>query len=150
MPMNADLILGFRFGVYFFADGNENQLDIRFQKVSGISAELQLDTYAEGGRNLYTHRLPQSLVYNNLVLERGMLVGSPLNEDFSTTMTSFKFRPCKLLVSLLNEEGKAIMGWMFIKAFPVKWSSSTLNAAEPSLLIETIEVAYARMQQLRG
>ena len=40
--LRDDLILGFRFGVFFFAGGViPNPLDIRFQKVSGLSAEVK-------------------------------------------------------------------------------------------------------------
>jgi hypothetical protein len=31
----------------------------------------------------------------------------------------------------------------------VKWSTSDLNATEPSLVIDTMELAYQRMQILR-
>jgi len=41
----ADLILGFRFGVSFFVGGVlPNPLDIRFAKVSGLSAEVKTTT----------------------------------------------------------------------------------------------------------
>ncbi len=74
----SDLILGFRFGVFFFTGGVlPNMLDIRFAKVSGLSAEVKTIEVTEGGQSLYTHRLPERVSYGNLVLERGMVVGSP-------------------------------------------------------------------------
>jgi hypothetical protein len=35
-----------------------------------------------------------------------------------------------------------------MKAYPVKWSTSDLTA-EPALVIDTLELAYTRMQILR-
>jgi len=148
--MELSNILGFRFGVFFFAGGVvPNPLDIRFQKVSGLSAEVKTTTVEEGGQNLYTHRLPERIDYQNLVLERGMVVGSPLNVEFNVVMTLFKFCPSNVLVTLFDENKDPVSGWLFIKAYPVKWSTSDLDAKENSILIDTLELAYTRMQILR-
>jgi hypothetical protein len=53
-----------------------NPLDIRFHRVSGLGATIETDPLGEGGQNLYTHRLPRRVSYANLVLERGMVLGS--------------------------------------------------------------------------
>jgi phage tail-like protein len=148
--MELSNILGFRFGVFFFAGGLiPNPLDIRFQRVSGLSAEVRTTTVTEGGQNLYTHRLPDRIDYQNLVLERGMVVGSPLNVEFNVVMSLFEFHPSNVIVTLFDEEKKPVSGWLFIKAYPVKWSTSDLDAKENSILIDTLELAYTRMQILR-
>jgi phage tail-like protein len=144
----SEPILGMRFGVLFMAAGVvPNPLDIRFQKVSGLSAEVATESISEGGQNLYTQRLPQGIRYQNLVLERGMVVGSPLNIEFNVAMSLFKFAASNVLVTLLGEERTPLAAWLFFKAYPVKWSTSDL-AAEPSLVIDTMELAYTRMQRL--
>lgn len=146
----TDLLLGFRFGVFFFAAGVvPNPLDIRFQKVSGLSADLSLETLQEGGENLYTHRLPDRVGYGNLVLERGMVVGSPLNIEFNVALSVFEFLPSNVIVTLFNEDSVPVSAWLFIRAFPVKWSTSDLDASTESVVIDTLELAYARMQALR-
>lgn len=148
--MYDDLILGFRFGVFFFAGGViPNPLDIRFQKVSGLSAEVTTEDVVEGGQNLYTQRLPKRINYTNLILERGMVVGSPLNIEFNTTLSLFKFAPSNVMVTLFSEDKIPLGAWLFIKAFPVKWSTSDLNAEDEGLVIDTMELAYSRMQILR-
>ena len=148
--ISNDPIAGFRFGVFFFAGGViPNPLDIRFQKVSGLSAEVETESLSEGGQNLYTQKLPTGINYGNLVLERGMVVGSPLNLEFNATMSTFKFVTSNVLVTLFSENKVPLAGWLFMKAYPVKWSTSDLNAAEPDLVIDTMELAYARMQIMR-
>jgi phage tail-like protein len=145
----SDPIIGMRFGVLFFAGGVlPNPLDIRFQKVSGLSAEVETESVAEGGQNLYTQKLPKSVRYNNLVLERGMVIGSPLNLEFNAAMSLFKFATSNVLVTLLGESKAPLAAWLFMKAYPVKWSTSDLTA-EPALVIDTLELAYTRMQILR-
>jgi phage tail-like protein len=145
----SDPIIGMRFGVFFFAGGIiPNPLDIRFQKVSGLSAEVETESVREGGQNLYTQRLPVGVKYNNLVLERGMVVGSPLNLEFNAAMSLFKFAASNVLVTLLSEKKAPLAAWLFMKAYPVKWSTSDLDA-EPRLVIDTMELAYTRMQIVR-
>lgn len=148
--MNDDLILGFRFGVFFFAGGViPNPMDIRFQKVSGLSAEVKTQGLVEGGQNLYTHRLPTRVDYNNLILERGMVIGSLLNLEFNEVLSLFKFRPSNVMVTLFGDDMKPLAAWLFLKAFPVKWSTTKLDAEDEGLVIDTMELAYSRMQILR-
>jgi phage tail-like protein len=142
--------LGFRFGVFFFAGGIvPNPLDILFQRVSGLTATVSTTTVEEGGQNLYTQRLPEKIQYDNLVLERGVVVGSPLVTEFNVAMSLFKFSPSNVLVTLLNEAGIPISAWLFLKAYPVRWSVSDLDATANSVVIETMELAYQRMQAMR-
>jgi phage tail-like protein len=145
-----ELILGFRFGVYFFAGGAvANPVDVRFQKVSGLSAEVETAPLVEGGQNLYAHRLPRRMTYGNLVLERGMVVGSPLALEFEATMSLFQFAPSNVLVTLFHENEAPLAGWLFVKAYPVKWATSGLDAHEGNLVIDTLELSYTRMQIVR-
>lgn len=145
----SEPIIGMRFGVLFLAGGViPNPLDIRFQKVSGLSVEVETEPVSEGGQNLYTQKLPKGVKYNNLVLERGMVIGSPLNLEFNATMSLFKFSTSNVLVTLLGESKVPLAAWLFMKAYPVKWATSDLNA-EPALVIDTMELAYTRMQILR-
>lgn len=145
-----DLILGFRFGVFFFAGGViPNPLDIRFQKVSGLSAQIKTTQLREGGQNFFTHQFPEKVEHGNLVLERGMVVGSPLNVEFNAALSLFKFAPSNVLVTLFNEAKIPVAGWLLMNAFPVKWAVSGLDATGKSVVIETMELAYTRMQIMR-
>ena len=145
-----EILLNFRFGVVFMMGGIiPNPLDIRFQKVRGLSVNIKTAPVQSGGNNLYTQLLPVKADHGNLVLERGMIVGSPLNIEFNSAMSMFNFVPSTVFVLLFNEDTIPVAAWMFIKAYPVKWSTSDLNATEKGLMIDTMELAYARMQILR-
>ena len=152
-PYQADRnepLLGFRFSVFFFINGDKpNSVDIRFSKVSGISARIDTQPLNEGGQNLFSHRLPTRAQYDNLVLERSMTIDSKLAEEFDNTMSLFKFNPSNVLVTLLDETGSPLNGWLFSTAYPVKWAFSDLNAEQNHVVIETMEVAYQRMEPVR-
>jgi phage tail-like protein len=142
--------LGFRFGVFFFVGGvAPNPLDFRFKKVSGIGSTVATRTINEGGQNLYSQKLPERVQYENLVLERGLAVGSPLVIEFNAAMSLFKFAPSNVLVSLLDASGAPLSSWLFMNAYPVKWTVSNLDADSNTVVIETMELAYQRMQAIR-
>ena len=139
-----------RFAVLFMAGGVlPNPLDLRFRKVSGLSMTVETENVVEGGQNLYTQQLPQRVSHGNLVLERGMVVGSPLNLEFNASLSTFKFTTSNVLITLLGESKLPLAAWLFMKAWPVKWATSDLDAEQPGLVIDTMELAYARMQVLR-
>jgi phage tail-like protein len=150
LTLTRELYLGFRFGVFFFAGGLiPNPLDIRFQRVKGLSAAVKTTQVTEGGQNLYTQKLPVGVEYGNLILERGMVVGSPLNIELNATLTLFKFATSNVLVTLFDESAVPVSAWLFMKTYPVRWATSDLDATDKGLVIDTIELAYARMQILR-
>ena len=103
----------------------------------------------EGGQNVFSHHLPNRIQHDNLVLERGLVVGSPLVIEFNVAMSLFKFAPSNVLVTLLSEESIPLAGWLCLKAYPVKWSVSDLDAESNQVVIETMELAYQRLQVLR-
>jgi phage tail-like protein len=146
----ATPILGMRFAVLFMAGGVvPNPLDLRFAKVSGLSMEVETQPIVEGGQNLYTQQLPRRLSHGNLVLERGMVMGSPLGAEFNATFSSFRFVTSNVLVTLLSEDALPLAAWLFMKAYPLKWSTSDLDAGQPGLVIDTLELAYGRRQVLQ-
>jgi len=150
LPFVGNPPLGFRFGVLFFAGGAiPNPLDILFQKVSGLGSTVETAELGEGGQNLYSQSLPKKIKYENLVLQRGLVVGSPLVIEFNLTMSLFKFSPSNVLVTLLDNTRIPIAGWLFMKAYPVKWSVSDLDADANSVVIENMELSYQRMQVMR-
>ena len=149
MPV-SDLPLSFRFGVFFFVGGLiPNPIDIRFQRVSGLGATVSLKTHAEGGQNLYAHRFPEAIGYQNLVLERSAALISPLDIEFNIALSLFKFAASNTLVTLFNDDGVPTAAWMFLNTYPVRWATSDLDAKQNGIVIDTMELAYTRMQILR-
>lgn len=156
--------VGYYFAVSFFApvrafddlasevqkafDAQNKAIDIRFQKVSGFRISMSPQTIEEGGQNLFVHRLPQRYTYENLILERGLALNSELSQKFLDAMTTYKFKPETVLVSLLDEKDNPVMSWAFFDAWPVSWQSSDLDANANALVIETLELAYTRFQRM--
>ena len=141
--------VGFHFRVSFELPGIAGDAsDSRFQEVSGISAEINVEEIKEGGENRFVHRIPVRAKYSNLVLKRGMLTNSKLISWFRDAVENFNFTPTTVTVKLLNENHEPISSWTFVEAWPVKWSVSNFNAGESQLVIDTIELSYKNYRSI--
>lgn len=133
--------VGFHFLVE--VEGIGDEVDKRFQEVSGLNVSVNTEDYAEGGENHFVHKLPKGTSYDNLVLKRGVFKKSGKIANWcNRTIESLKIEPKNILVSLLNEDHQILISWNVIHAYPVKWSFSGLNAESNDLLIENIEFTY--------
>ena len=121
---------------------SQNKHDIRFQTVSGLSVEYDLEEYKEGGENRFVHKLPGRTKYADLVLKRGMLTDSEVIQWCLKAFRDREFKPADLNVILLNEKGEPLRTWKVAHAIPKKWLVSDLNANENALVIETLELSY--------
>ncbi len=122
--------------------------DVRFQEVTGLSAEVSTEELREGGLNEYAHRLPTGAKYGNLVLKRGFLSSSQVAKWFRKAVESFEFEPRDVTVTLLNEEHEPLAAWSFLRAYPVKWSISDFKAQENALAVESMELAYRSFRRV--
>ena len=140
--------VGFFFTVDFGFQGDD---EAAFQEVGGLTVEITTEEYREGGLNHYSHRLPTGVKFGNLVLKRGMFKDSKTVNWCKNAIDNFTFEPRDITVSLLDFEGqdkaKPLVQWAFQKAYPVKWVISDLKSQDGTLVIETLELAYARFER---
>jgi phage tail-like protein len=76
------------------------------------------------------------------------VVRSRLKDELSAALTTFKFSLSNVIVTLYDAAKKPQAAWMFQNAYPVKWSTSDLDASDGKVMIETMELAYTRMQAM--
>ena len=137
---------GFYYKVEFSVSKEKN--DVRFQSVSGLTVEYDMEEYKEGGENRFTHKLPGRTKYPDLVLRRGMLTGPTVLSGSSVIkwfLEAFRdrvFTAGDVNVILMNEKSEELRTWKVAHAVPKKWVVSDFNANESSLVIETLELSY--------
>lgn len=132
--------LGFYYSVVFSISPNRN--DVRFQSVSGLSVDYEMEEYKEGGENRFVHKLPVRTKYTNLTLKRGLLLDSVVTQWCMAAFTLRKFIPADLVIILMNENGVPLRTWNVVHAIPVKWQISDLNADKNEIVLETLELSY--------
>lgn len=143
--------VAFRFKVKFEGLKDEVAEDIYFQSVSGLSVDIEMEEFGEGGENRFKHKLPVRTKFPNLVLKRGLLKSSGLIKWCEKAFEDFEFTPLNLTVSLYSDEGqsddeksesKPMITWKITHALPVKWAIDDLNSAESKIVLETLELSY--------
>jgi phage tail-like protein len=131
---------GFYYKVEFSISKDKN--DARFQTVSGLSVEYDMEEYKEGGENRFTHKLPVRTKYADMVLKRGMVTDSAVIAWCLDAFSARTFVPADVNVILMNEKGQPLRTWKVAHAIPKKWLVSDLNANDSAIVIETMELSY--------
>ncbi len=134
--------VGFHFAVTFQILQNPVGNDARFQEVSGLDVEMEMETFTEGGQNRFSWQLPKRTRYSDLVLKRGLFMGSGIVLWCQNAFENFVFEPANITIALLNDQHLPIQAWYVVNAIPKKWSISSFNAEESALVIETFTLSY--------
>ncbi|WP_083942882.1 phage tail protein [Sphingomonas soli] len=146
----------FSFTVAVAGSGTALQLlsgtDASFQEVSGVEAQIEIETVKEGGENRYDHHLPGATKSPNLVLKRGYVtapsflsewaaqtVGSTLNEPILTQT---------IVVMLIGANRIPLVAWSFDRAWPVRWVTGPFDSLKNQYLTEVLEFSYATVTRM--
>ena len=120
----------------------------RFQEVSGIDATTDVIEYREGGDFPGTRKLPGLTKHSNLVLKRGYTDDAQLWKWYEDVMTGRTEKIRKnMSVIQLDMTGQEKFRWNLFQAFPVKYTGPAFNAKGNDLSIETLEIAYQRVER---
>jgi len=146
MADNFYQTVNFHFKVEFTL--NEEDVDIRFQSVSGLDVTMDTEQVKEGGENRFEHVLPVRRKCSPLILKRGLLKpsGSGLTRWLQKAFDEEEVDPIDtVVIKLLNEEHKPLMLWTINNVWPRSWKMGELNAEQGAVLIETLELNYNRL-----
>ena len=77
-----------------------------FTQVTGISAQVDVMEYPEGGINTFVHRLPTRIKQGNITLKRGVTKEKALLQWFQSTVV--KVQPADLSINVLDELGNTM------------------------------------------
>jgi phage tail-like protein len=133
--------VGFHFLVAFELFPQTPQ-DVRFQEVSGLEVEIEMEAIKEGGQNRFTHQLPIRNKYSDITLKRGLFIGSGITLWCKNAIENFVFVPTNVLISLLSPEHVPLQSWYVINAIPKKLQVSNFNAQESSVVVESLVLSY--------
>lgn len=131
-----DPFLSFKFWVEI-----DGIVSAAFSKVSGLAAEVEYETYEQGGDNDHVYRAIKRIKYPNLVLERGMTTSNDLWGWYQKTASGKPDKKSGAVV-LVGLDGKEKNRWNFSGAYPVKWESSDFSSTSSDTVIEKIEIVH--------
>jgi phage tail-like protein len=111
-----------------------------FLRVKGLSREVRVESYREGGVNEYEHKLLTQVTYPVVVLERGLAFEDLWKWALAAADGDVTRKTVR--VRLQDEGNNRTWGWQIEHALPVKWSSSDLDANSSQVVMETLELAH--------
>lgn len=155
------LPVGFLFSVDILGkpSANKTAIEAGFQEVNGINVSMNFDKITEGGENRFVHKVPGRISYeSNLELKRGLIVASSpfgnwCRENLANglnTVTAFKkIQTQNIIVHLLDSDQNPVMSWAFVRAYPVKWEVTGLQARQSEIAVESISLAYLYFSKVK-
>jgi phage tail-like protein len=137
LGIRNDPYAGFNFLVEF-----EGLVVAGFSEVSGLQIETTIESYREGGRNDYQHKLAGPTNYpSNLVLKSGV-TDLPLMWAWYDDVRAGNIVRRNGSIYLLDRRGLPAMWWDVAAAHPVKWSGPDLRADSSTVAVETVELVH--------
>jgi phage tail-like protein len=120
-----------------------------FQEVGGIDATTDVVEYREGGMLLGTRKMPGQTKHSNLSLKRGYTSDTRLWDWYRLVMIGSPETAIRKNISIVQHDmtGQEVMRWNLFSAFPVKYTAASYNAKGNDLSIESLEIAYERIER---
>lgn len=154
-PTAWSLPVAFYFKVTF--SGQQGVEEIAFQEVSGLSAELDVETRQEGGVNDAVLYLPKGLKTGRVTMKRAMLpagsgTGARFADWIQQTLDFDEDRPIQprdLLIHLLDAKGETLHLWECGGTYPVKWSTESFESQKNAVAIVNLEFACKTIKQTK-
>jgi len=112
-----------------------------FREVKGLDINIDVETYDEGGKNDGQHKFPSPAKFSNIILKRGVTKSTKFI-DWITSAVNRKYKRATGTISLRRRDGKPVMEWQFINAWPTRYAGPTLDAVTHDLAFEEIEIAH--------
>jgi phage tail-like protein len=133
-----------------------------FSEVEGLDAELEIETYQEGGRNQSPRRFAKVGRYNNLVLKRGVtfhvdlwdwhqqvLSGSePIIRKGGMIVLFDRNGPVQTGLGLPGLDRLPVASWTFTGGLPERLKGPRLAATSNEVAIETLEISHQGLSRV--
>lgn len=113
---------------------------IGFQKVSGLSQEVGVTEYDEGGYS-YTHKLPGRPKVGEVTAERGSYADKSFQNLLQKTLSDKSMRNT-IIFEQLDRYGKAVRTYKLAEAWVSKWEGSDFDASSDDVAIEKITIQF--------
>lgn len=132
-----------------------------FSEIQGLNADIEIETYQEGGRNTRPHRFFKLAKYQNLILKHGVTSSTAIWDWHEQVRTGVKKVRKNGMIILYDRGGPNLVGaglpgldriptaaWTFDNALPERIQGPTLNAKSNEIAIETLEMSHEQLQRL--
>lgn len=111
-----------------------------FQKCSGLSQEVGVAEYNEGGYD-FTHKLPGQNKVGEITLEKGIYADTSMRDLLLKTLTNPNFRQT-VIIEYLDRFGNTQRTYKLAEAWVSKWEGSDFDAGSNDVAIEKMTIQF--------
>ena len=111
-----------------------------FQSVSGLERDTKIEPYREGGVNDHEVQHAGVTTYPPLRLKRGL--ADPALWAWHQAVILGRIQRSVMSVVLLGEGRTEAWRWIFLDAYPAKWTGPELDASQNMVATETVEFVH--------
>jgi phage tail-like protein len=138
-------------GMYFVVDlgsGDTEGVEAGLAEVVFPEARVRTYEYRNGNeRETGSRKVQATTQYGNLILRRGAIGSLAWYTWWDVVRNGQHAAVRTVVVKLLNEDRtEVVLTWKFLRARPVAHQFSTLNALTGETLLESLEVAFERLE----
>jgi len=119
-----------------------------FQECRGLGADLEVLTYAEGGRNDYVHQLPVRHSWGRISLRRGLVRDQALWGWYKAGLNRSLGARRDGAIIALDEAGLPAMAWTFRGGLAAKWTGPEFASLSAAVALEGLEIAHHGIEQV--
>jgi phage tail-like protein len=116
-----------------------------FSECTGLTSELSVVEYREGGDNI-VRKLPGQKKFGNITLKRGITDSRELYEWHLNILNGTVDRRNGSII-LMDDARNDKVRWNFFDAFPQKYEGPALNAKGNDVAIETLTLCCERLER---
>ncbi len=135
---------------FFLVDlgsGDVGSVSAGFSEVILPEASIDVTEYRTGNdKESAVRKLPGIAHYTSVVLRRGVIGDLSLYNWFNEVRNG-TFAQRNVVIQLQNEDRTGVvLTWKLLRAWPVRYSFSNLDARASGVLIEELVLAYERLE----
>jgi len=119
-----------------------SQVQAVFSECTGLTAEIDVFEYQEGGENTHVHKLPGHRKWSNITLKHGMTDSLDLWDWYQRVVGGGTNIRQNVSIILYDESQVQGLRWEVQDAYPVKWDGPGLKVDGNTVAIETLVLAH--------
>ncbi|RMH78235.1 MAG: phage tail protein [Cyanobacteria bacterium J007] len=113
-----------------------------FSECSGLSIQVDKETFFEGGVNDQQRILLKQAKFDDITLKRGITNDLTFWEWMNQILSTGAKERRNINILVFNQAGETMQRWTLIGAVPVGWKTPSLQASGNSVAIEELTLAY--------
>lgn len=117
-----------------------------FTEIDGLGVKVARILYRAGGENSTVRAIPGQVEYTAVTLRYGLTDSTELLRWLFTAVNGRVERRNVSLAMLDDSASTEVRRWNLIGAWPCEWFGAPLNALGNDLAIETLSLAYDRLE----